>query len=131
MTELIDILDSFGFWIYFPILILIAIPMMRFILRMGSDDDDEDEDGEEVTGKIIPRRNTSVGRLTGMTMIPKQRREKYGKVVSGLYKGEYDPNIIQQKVQITNNVSEPILCPNCGVSVMTQWQKCYHCGESL
>jgi len=131
--EVFEVLDVFGFWIYIPILMLIAMPMMRYILRMGSDDEDDDDDEESVGSKVIPRRNVSVGRLTGMTMIPKQRREKYGKVVRGLIEtGEYDPNIIKQKVKIqSNNNPEPILCPNCGISVMTQWKKCYHCGELL
>ncbi len=122
MTELSEIITSFGFWIYFPILLLIAIPMMRYILRIGSDDDDDDEEGEEVGSKVIPRRNASIGRLTGMTMIPKQNRSKY----------DHDSNIITQKLKIkSDDTTEPILCPNCGVSVMTQWQKCYHCGELL
>jgi len=134
MKELIEIIDSLGFWIYFPIIMLVTIPVMRYVLRLGSDDDDDDDDDdkESVASKVIPRRNVSVGRLTGMTMMPKQRREKYGKVVSGLYREDHDPNIIKHKVKIqSNNNPEPILCPNCNVSVMTQWKKCYHCGELL
>ncbi len=130
MTELIDLLDSLGFWIYFPILILIAIPMMRFILRMGSDDDDDDEDGEEIASSyaVIPRRKTKKQEYTGARL--SMNREKYGRVVRGLY--DHDPNIITQKLKIKNDdTTEPILCPNCGISVMTQWQKCYRCGELL
>ena len=122
MTELSEIISSFGFWVYFPILMLIAIPMLRYFLRMGSDDDDDDEEGEEVASKVIPRRNASIGRLTRMTMIPKQNRSKY----------DHDSNIITQKLKIKSaDIEEPIICPNCGISVMTQWQKCYHCGELL
>jgi predicted RNA-binding Zn-ribbon protein involved in translation (DUF1610 family) len=115
MTELIEIISSFGFWIYFPILMLIAIPMMRYLLRMGSDDDD-DENDEELGSRIV---------------IPRQLNDKkFQKVVRGLY--DHDPNIITKKVKIkSDDIAEPILCPNCGVSVMTQWQKCYRCGELL
>ena len=127
MTELIEIIDSLGFWLYFPIIMLITIPVMRYILRSDSDDDDDDDDDddESVASKVIPRRNVSIGRLTGMTMIPKQDRSKYDK-------NDHDPNIITRKLKIkSDDTTEPILCPNCNVSVMTQWKKCYHCGELL
>lgn len=130
MTELIEIINSFGFWIYFPILILVAIPMLRYILRMGSDDDDDDEDGEKVGSKVIPRRSSAY-------QFRKSNYDNYDtkikKVVRGLIDtGKYDPKIITRELKIKSADSEePILCPNCGVSVMTQWQKCYHCGELL
>ncbi len=60
-------------------------------------------------------------------------RHSLKEVVRGLKDtGKYDPSIINQKLKIKNDdTTEPILCPNCGVSVMAQWQKCYHCGELL
>jgi hypothetical protein len=36
-----------------------------------------------------------------------------------------------KKTKVSVNTSEPLVCPECGAEVLSDWNVCPHCGQSL